>query len=124
MCTRQLPATLCLAPKKYWDTHDVTRILSLNGEYDPANTPQLRESIEALIQQSRGDLVLDMSGVTFMDASMIRVLVTTRALLEMQSRRLTVRRPSPCTIRLLTICGMSSLVEGDHVQNRAHTIRP
>jgi anti-sigma B factor antagonist len=89
----------------------VAEVYSLIGDYDAANTPRLWRSIQALVHRVDGNIVLDLSGVTFMDASGIRVVVMAQQMLEIQSRRLALRNPSTCAARLLDICGLYSLVE-------------
>jgi anti-anti-sigma regulatory factor len=52
-----------------------------------------------------------MSAVTFIGTVTIVALTQTRDALSRQSRSLTVRSPSKCVRRLLTVCGQADLIE-------------
>jgi anti-anti-sigma factor len=57
------------------------------------------------------DVVVDLSGVAFMDASTLGVIIGARRLLRVRSRCLTVRAPSRCAQRILEVCGLAGLVD-------------
>lgn len=54
------------------DAHTVVRV---QGEVDVYTAPQLRERLDAEIEAGRHDLVVDLSGVSFMDSTGLGVLV-------------------------------------------------
>ena len=56
------------------------------------------------------DLVVDMSGVTFLDASTIGVVVRASRHLLRRSRSLAVRSPSTCARRVLQLCDLADLI--------------
>ena len=58
-------------------TEDRVTIAELAGELDIASVPRLREQLLALLRPASGRLVIDLSGVTFCDASGLAVLVGT-----------------------------------------------
>jgi len=58
-----------------------------------------------------GDLVVDLSGVTFMDAATVGVLIWTRNDLRLQCRSLTLRSPSGSARRVLDLCGLTDLLD-------------
>ena len=85
---------------------DVDTIVSVRGEVDIASSPTLRSVIAAvqahLIRDAAGrPLVIDMSGVTFIDASGVGVLVDTARWVRRDGRTLVLRDPSPRTMRVL-----------------------
>lgn len=57
--------------------HDAVEIVALLDRVDAAAAPPLRESLKGIVDRGRTRLVLDLSGVTFMDSSGLSVLVTT-----------------------------------------------
>jgi anti-anti-sigma factor len=57
------------------------------------------------------DIFVDLSGVTFMDASTVSALVGARNRLRAQSRSLSVRDPSPLARRVVDLCGLSQLID-------------
>ena len=65
------------------------------------------------------DVVVDLSGVEFMDASTVGTIVRTRNLLGSRSRSLTLRSPSSCARRVLHACHLAALVEPDGFDERS-----
>lgn len=86
-------------------------VVWLRGEHDIATLAQLSVTITYATRLDDGDLVVDLSGVTFMDASTIGTLVVARDGLRVRSRSLSVRAPSPRARRLLNLCGLAALIE-------------
>jgi anti-sigma B factor antagonist len=91
--------------------HGARTVIWLEGEQDAATVPLLAEAMAKAIAGGNADLVVDLSGVTFLDASTIGVLVRGRNLLALCSGRLTLRSPSRCAKRLLDACLLSGLLE-------------
>ena len=54
---------------------DGCRVLSVTGELDVATAPQLRQEAVRLATSDRSDLVLDLSGVDFLDSTGLGVIV-------------------------------------------------
>ena len=86
-------------------------ILWLHGEHDLATTGFLTDTLADAIAGDQGDVVVDMSNLTFIDAATIGALLRGRAVLADRSRRLTFRSPPMCAQRVLGVCGLSGLVE-------------
>lgn len=86
-------------------------VLWLRGDHDVATVGGLSEWVTDAIAADTDDVVVDLSGVTFMDGSTVGVLVRAHDLLRTCSRSLVVRSPSRCARRVLDVCGLSGLVE-------------
>jgi anti-anti-sigma factor len=86
-------------------------VVSLCGEHDIATLAELSEAMARGIALDHADVVVDLSGVEFMGAATVTVIVRARDFLRTHSRGLTVRSPSRCAQRLLDVCGLSGLVE-------------
>lgn len=85
--------------------------IALVGELDPATAPQLDEAIESVLQdQGVNRLVLDLTGLTFLDSSGLRVFVTAREALSSRGGELALRGPSANTQRLLDITGLGEII--------------
>ncbi len=83
----------------------------LSGELDPATAPQLDTAIEQVLSGSKVDrLVLDLSGLSFLDSSGLRVFVTAREALSAQGGELALRGPSANTQRLLDVTGLGEII--------------
>jgi anti-sigma B factor antagonist len=82
--------------------------LCLVGELDLARVGEVRARLVA----TQGDVELDCSGLTFIDASGLSVLVAGHRLCEARGATLTIVDPSPCVARLLALTGLDSILGG------------
>lgn len=80
----------------------------VTGEIDIATCGRLRDAIEPHLGP-RQRVVLDLSGVTFMDTSSLRVLVQARTVLTADGGSLVLRNPSLAARRLLSASQMSKI---------------
>ena len=100
-----------------WDSpplvsRDVERaVVWLNGEQDIATSGVLADTLANVTSADDANLIVDLSGVTFMSTATIDELIRARNLLLGLSRNLTLRCPSRCARRLLDVCGLAGLVE-------------
>lgn len=81
-------------------------VVWLRGDHDLSTAPALWQTMTRTAQLDDADLVIDLSGVTFMDASTVGVLMRTRELLEGSPWVLEMRSPSPCARHVLGVCGL------------------
>lgn len=91
-------------------------VVWVRGEHDIATRVSLVVVIARAAQRNDADLVVDLSRVTFMDASTIGAIVGSRNRLRSQGRSLHVRAPSPAAARVLELCGLGSLVQPSRVE--------
>jgi anti-anti-sigma factor len=82
----------------------------LSGEHDLSNVAALSESLAGALALDEADLVLDLSGVEFMGAVTIDVIVRAKELLDLRSRALTLRAPSESARRVFDLCGLADLI--------------
>ena len=85
-------------------THDAF-ILHLDGELDLAGAPRLGTAVEAS-QSGPGSalpLVLDLSGVSFMDSTGVRALIDAARLSRERDRPFALFRPSSAVARVLDL---------------------
>lgn len=89
-------------------------LLVLEGEVDPHTTEQLDEAVDAALA-SAGDLVLELSGVTFIDSAGLRSLIRAQRQVDEAGGSLVLRAPRPSTRRVLEITGLTDelTVEAD-----------
>ena len=83
------------------------------GEFDIATTSTLTALLSRSVAAGCRDVRIDMSGVTFCDASTIGLLVSLDRRLRSAGGSLTIGRCSPCVLRLLNILDLESLLS-DH----------
>jgi anti-anti-sigma factor len=82
-------------------------VLTLVGDFDMHTVQAVVEPVEALLQDPPHDVVVDLSGVQFIDSSGIALLVKvyTRVVREGQGT-MRVDRSSSVARRLLEVCGL------------------
>lgn len=83
---------------------DGTRRAVLQGEIDLANLHELRSLVASEISSCCGRLELDLSGVEFMDAGGVGMLVELSQLARSRGVELKIVRPSRSVSRLLELC--------------------
>ena len=85
-------------------------VIWVRGEHDIATKVSLVVAIARAAHRDPADLLVDLSGVTFMDASTVGAIVGSRSRLRSRSQSLEVRAPSPKALRVLELCGLTHLV--------------
>ena len=91
-------------------------VIYVSGDVDIAVVGRLRDVIEPNMGPEQ-TIVLDLSGVEFMDSSSLRYLVQARGALTADGGSLTLRNPSSAARRLLTLVEAESLLE-DHADQQ------
>ena len=86
-------------------------VVWLDGEHDIATEAILADTLAKVTSACDANLVVDLSGVTFMGTATIDQLLRARSLLLGLSRNLTLRSPSKSARRLLDLCDLTGLVE-------------
>jgi anti-sigma B factor antagonist len=86
-------------------------IVSVTGEVDMATAPRLRAYVEGVVALQRGDVVLDVSGVSFMDSTGIGVVMHAARQLAGGGHALVLRAPRQPLRRLLDITGIARVLE-------------
>jgi anti-anti-sigma factor len=78
----------------------------------------LSESLARAFALDDVDVVLDLSGVQFLGAATIEVIVRAMDVLDLRSRALTLRSPSESVQRVVDLCGLADLVEASSADAR------
>lgn len=86
-------------------------VFVLSGEVDAHTAPQFADHFEPLPTSIGEPLVLDMSDVSFMDSSGLRVLIELNRRVSEAGASMTVRAPSRSVARIIEISGLSDLIE-------------
>jgi anti-sigma B factor antagonist len=82
--------------------NDVDGVLEVVGEIDASTAGQLSQAID----ERDGDVVIDVAGVSFIDSSGIRALISSQQAIEARSSVLTIRNPSPAVLRLFQLSSL------------------
>lgn len=87
--------------------------VTLVGEIDVACSATMQRRLDEVSEFTDGAVVLDMSGVSFIDSTGIRVLVSVRRRLLDQRRSLILRNVSAQTQRVLDLTGLGTVLGVD-----------
>jgi anti-anti-sigma factor len=86
-----------------------SRGLRLTGELDLSTTETLLKAVEEPLASGEGDLLLDLSDLTFMDSSGLRVVIGLASQLEGRGGKLVLKSPGPMVLRLFDLTGVTHL---------------
>jgi anti-anti-sigma factor len=75
----------------------------LRGEFNVASVPSFADTLAAWAAEHNGDVVVDLAGVEFIDASGLGALVRGRNLLRAGGRDLCVHSPSPFARQVMVL---------------------
>ena len=80
-------------------------VVFLHGELDMDGSPQLAELLAQFLdgESQPQEIILDLSGLSFIDSSGLSVLLTAQTTLNGQDRRLIVRSPRPNALKVFEI---------------------
>jgi anti-sigma B factor antagonist len=95
--------TLTLRSQRDGGTHTI----SPSGELDLATAPGLEAELLRVEATDAETIVLDLSGLDFIDSTGIRLVVMADARSRADSDRLSLVRPSDGVFRVFVICGMA-----------------
>jgi anti-anti-sigma factor len=86
-------------------------VVTISGELDIASAPVLREQLLGLVRPGASRIVIDLSGVTFCDASGLAVLVGASRRADLLHGVLRLAGPAPLTATILRLTGLDSRFE-------------
>ena len=101
-------------------------LIALVGELDMATVPDLSSALKALVEDGPPELVLDLSGLSFIDSSGLAVFMKTQQRLRKQGRTLSITSPRPNALRVFETSGLMDVlnVAVDRVPSGDEGIRP
>jgi len=85
-----------------------TAVLTVRGELDMETAGRLDERLAAQLRQGRSRLVLDLSGLGFMDSSGLNVLIRAFQRARDEGGDLYLAAPTPAVRRILEITGLTT----------------
>src|SRR5579862_5612371 len=86
------------------------RRISLHGELDHYAAPKVEKVLELLGRQGAEEVLLDLSGVTFMDSTGLRVLLRAKEICDQHGSRFAVGRRIP--VRVRELLSMTEIFDG------------
>jgi anti-anti-sigma factor len=97
---------------------DVAVVLDISGELDGRSAPELNAVFDTMFDRGHDSVVLDLSGLVFMDGHGLQVITSAARRLRFLGDVLTLRSPSPEVQRILAVNGLAGAVrlELDNVE--------
>jgi anti-sigma B factor antagonist len=88
-------------------THEATRyrknVVYLSGFLDVRSVGEVREALNQLIDNSEGDVIVDLEALDALDATGLGLLVATHRRTQLLGRQLVLRHPVPSVVRILAV---------------------
>lgn len=84
-----------------------TLLLALAGELDYTNTERFRHDLQQAIGQGRGDLVMDLTELTFCDSTGIQAFLNTRKTVQDRGGNIVLVNLHPRLERLFHLTGLA-----------------
>jgi anti-anti-sigma factor len=86
--------------------HDRHVVVALRGELDVSTAPELRERLSAILARDPASLILDLSGLEFMDSTGISVLVAAEQRADPRGWTFSLAGPQKLVGRVLSITSL------------------
>lgn len=92
--------------------HDAREtVVWLRGKHDASTVAALSATLAKAISLGHPDLVVDLSGVQYLGAATVSLIIQNAEYLRLRSRSLTLRNPTTCSRRVLAVCDLSDLID-------------
>jgi anti-anti-sigma factor len=92
-------------------------VVSVGGEIDPGTASELSEAALSAMREIGPSLVLDLSGVTFMDSTGLKVLLAVHQRAQLAGGRLVLAGATRSVQRVVSITGLDETFEArDNVE--------
>ena len=92
------------------DHHEQASVVRLIGELDAEDAPAVRTLLAEQVLRGTGNLVVDLSGLTFLDSAGLAALVAAHKGTRSAGTSLLLAAPRPAIVRILSITGLDSLL--------------
>jgi anti-sigma B factor antagonist len=92
-------------------------LMVLDGELDDSTAGRLRERASKALENLKGNLVLDIERLTFLDAAGLSTILTLHKRLSAQGSNLVIHSPSRMARRMFEITGLTSVLWIEPVKN-------
>ncbi len=84
-------------------THNEENVIHLAGLLDVRSVGDVRQLLNDLIDNSDGDIIVDLEAVDAVDATGLGLLVATHRRTQLLGRQLVLRHPVPSVVRILAV---------------------
>jgi anti-sigma B factor antagonist len=112
-----MPVTVTAAPQG-------TPLVHLTGEFDLNQVVEVEAALTDALDGDSGALIVDLSGVGFLDSMMLRQLVRAHERARAADRKLVLVRPSPMVWRVFVVTGLASMITSSDSVAEAEELIP
>jgi anti-sigma B factor antagonist len=88
-----------------------TPVVSVMGEVDVATALAFEQTLVGVAEDRTGEVIVDLTGCSFLDSNGLRALVAARARLERSNRPLTLVLSNPSVLKIFQITGFDEQFE-------------
>ena len=88
-----------------------TPVVSVIGELDLATAPAFERRLLDVTESGTGEVIVDLTGCSFLDSTGLRALIAARECLERSDRSLALVLSSPIVMRIFQITGFDEWFE-------------
>ena len=89
--------------------------LELHGDFDVRSTGEVRNAIYACLDADDSDVVIDLTHVSTIDATALRLLAVATRHAWLSGHHLTVRNPGPAVRRMVHLTRLAHAIEVERV---------
>lgn len=100
------PGELILSSLRAGDVHTI----ALRGELDLATAARIEQELKRVEATDAASIVIDLSGLSFMDSTGIRILIEANVRSRAGSERLALRRGSAAVRRVVELSGVGDML--------------
>jgi anti-sigma B factor antagonist len=86
-------------------------IVTISGRLVAADAPEARQNLKAIVEEGAGNLIVDMSGVSFIDSSGLSVLISAFKLIRAKEGRMLLSGITKNVQTLLELTRLSEIFE-------------
>ena len=95
--------------KERFDEDQNVWYITLDGEIDIYNAPELKDKIHKLIEQQQGDLILNCEGLSYIDSTGLGVLISSLKKIKKYGGDMRIVGIRPYIYKIFTITGLDKI---------------
>ncbi len=92
-----------------WSEQDNTWRVSLSGEIDIYNAPELKTSLLRIIDQNKGNIQIDCTNLKYIDSTGLGVLISALRRVKDYNGTITIKNLKPYIYKIFTITGLDKV---------------
>lgn len=95
--------------KHHFEIANNTWIVNLSGEIDIYNAPQLKEQLLKLLEEQKGNMLIDCKDLKYIDSTGLGVLISVLKRVKDENGDITISNLKPYIQKIFTITGLDKI---------------